>query len=164
MKRAAWGICGLLLAIFLVPAGCEQAPQHGVTPSTSSDNTLKFVYVSHWTLGRIMLLVSGEEAGLDVRCILPKGKLSSPTRHEIGHGEGFAEVRLYRGNDIASYLAPSGSPRVPRPNEKAVGGTLVCKPLDGKKAIILLEGLQFESGTIPKVGPFEVVLDYPPPP
>ena len=164
MKRATWGICSLLLVIFLIPSGCEQAPRHGVTPSTSSDNTLKFAYMSHWSHGRIVLSVIGEEAGLDVRWVLPKGNLSGPARHEIGHGEGFAEVRLYRGNDIASYFAPSGSPRRPRPNEKAVGGILVCKPLDGKNVIILLEGLQFESGTIPKVGPFEVVLDQPPAP
>jgi hypothetical protein len=111
-----------------------------------------------------MLRIIGNQAGLQVSWRLPSGPIKKPLSHTIQPHEGGAEVRLYRGTDLAVYLAPSGAVPPPRPFERATAGTLHCRPLEGKKVEITLRNLRFPTARIPQAGPFEVILDTPTPP
>ncbi len=114
--------------------------------------------------GRLNVNLAGPSEGLAVSWLLPK-EIRGPLRESIDPNKRFPEVFLYRGNDMEKYLAPSGAARFPRPHETAVAGTLECEPGTKDKMVkITLRDLQFQTVTIPQIGPFDVGLDNPPAP
>ena len=157
--------CTFLLVIAGCAGGKHEGPDaHAVRLSSQRAlPSMEFPVQSHWAHGRITLQMISADSGLLVVWALP-AQIRQPVRVEVGPGTEWPEVLLYRGKDMAQYLAPSGSPRFQRPHERATSGTLLCMPTGEKTARIVLKDLRFQTVTIRQVGPVDVRLDLTPPP
>ncbi len=65
-----------------------------------------FVIHSHWVHSRVVLTLTGKDSGLEVVWRLP-AEVSGRFQEDIIPGNPGPLLRLYRGPDIARYLAPS---------------------------------------------------------
>ncbi|MCE5279805.1 MAG: hypothetical protein ABFD92_20650 [Planctomycetaceae bacterium] len=136
------------------PSG-ENAREDGKKPLERLSPKLHVRYAQ----GRLNVNLAGPSEGVTVVWFLPK-QIREPLRESLDPTRRFPEVLLYRGKDMDEYLAPSGSPKRPRPHEKATAGILECEPLAKEKTVrITLRNLEFQTVTIPQIGPLEVLLD-----
>jgi hypothetical protein len=125
--------------------------------------SVNFNVKSHWAHSRLVLSIIAEDAGLSVIWPLPP-EITGQFEEHIVPGKELPSIRLYKGNDMAMYLAPSGTPRPPREHEVARGGQLLCVRKDAITVSIYLRNLQFASGWIGNIGPIDMQLNRSPPP